>query len=152
MSQPSISSAPALRCLLIPDVSLLIPVRTIGGQDPGTDDQQEDQKRPQRARHAVPFEQGDQLSSHRCDHPGDDQGNEDHAVSEEPDDSDGEQDDADQQPGSEPGVAKPIGSGEETGELARIDLDELIVASIVIAAETAKAAADHRPIPFMMLT
>ena len=48
-----------------------------------------------------------------------------------------------------PASRSQLGAAKRPGEPARIDLDELIVGSIVIAAETAKAAADHRPIPFI---
>jgi hypothetical protein len=88
-----------------------------------------------------------------CPATGDNHRDEDHGRQrEEPDGSNGQQDDADQQPRGEPGVAKPVRSGEEAGELARINLDELVVTSIVIAAGTAKAAANHSPVPFMMIT
>ena len=119
----------------------------------GGDDQQKDQKCAQRPRQPVSVEPVDQLNRHGCDHAGDHQRNGDHrSQREKPDDPDEQDHDPDQEPGREPRVPKPARGGEQTRELARIYLDELILFLTLGAVEAAKAAADHRPFPFMMRT
>ena len=59
-------------------------------------------------------------------------------------------DEAHQQPGAEARVAQPARRGEETGELGRVDLHELVgLLAASLAPEAAQAAADHRLIPFI---
>ena len=123
----------------------------VSGEEAGGDDPHQDQAGADEPRHPAALEQGDQGLRHGRDHPGDEQGDEDHVSQrEEPYDPDEQQNHADQKPCREARIAKPARGGEETRELARIDLDELV--AIVAVGTTAKAPPNHRANPFMMGT
>ena len=78
----------------------------IAGENPGADDQQQHQCRTERARQAVAGEQIHELPRDGGDHPGDDDGDQDHlGQGGQPDHTRQEDDDADQQPGGESRVA-----------------------------------------------
>jgi hypothetical protein len=134
-------------------MSWFAPADQVGRQAAGSHDRQQDQQGAESPREAVPLEQRHERFRDRRDHCSDDHGDDDHVRKrKDPDQPDQEQHDADEQPGREPQIAEPLRCREDTGELAGIDLDELVLAGLGVSAATEKAAANHRPIPIMMDT